>query len=405
VRPEYAVKRQVILNINADSLAANHDLGEFQVFSSAQEAQAALPQPMAPDDAIPYLKEQQWQVDFATAAAEEQELRASIQATGTLRPRADGEVYLSATSAGHLHGRDAFPYVGMAVEAGQVLASIIPRLGVDSDLSTLKAALDKARSTYDLARHERDRLKQLWTDKVIALHRLHEAESALELARADLDAAQRRYDQSTGEKPRAGSGIPVLAPISGVLARVHVAPGKYVVEGEALFHIVNLDRLWLEARIAEADIGRLQQPDGAWFTVEGFDRTFNTFELNGQLVALGGAIDPVSRTLPLVFGFDNPDHRLRTGMFANVRVFTGDTRLGLAVPASAILDDAGRQAVYVMLGGESFQRRLVRLGIRDTDWIQVLSGVEPGERVVSRGAYLLRLAASAPLEVGHGHAH
>ena len=410
IRPQHAVKRQLILNIKTDQLSANHDLGEFQVFESEQEAKAALPQPAEPDDAIAYLMEQQWQVDFAMAAAGERELRTSIQATGILRPRADGEVYISATSAGHLHGQGPFPYVGMTVEAGQVLASIIPRLATDSDLATLKAALDKARSNHDLARHERDRLQRLWADKVIALHRLHEAESALEVAKADLDAAQRRYaqstgDQSTGEQSPDSSGIPVLAPISGVLAQVDVAHGKYVTEGESLFHIVNLDRLWLEAHIAEADIGRLLEPDGAWFSVEGFDRTFDTFELNGRLVALGGAIDPVSRTAPLIIAFDNPEHRLRTGMFANVRVFTGESRLGLAVPVSAIFDDGGQEVVYVMLGGESFQRRLVRPGIRDGDWVQLLSGVEPGEWVVSRGAYLLRLAASAPLEVGHGHAH
>jgi RND family efflux transporter MFP subunit len=333
------------------------------------------------------------------------ELRASIQATGTLRPRADGEVYLSATSAGHLQSQGAFPYVGMSVEAGQLLAGIIPRLAADSDLSTLKAARDKARSNYDLARHERDRLQRLWTDKVIALHRLHEAENALAVADAERDAAQRRYDQSTGEQKPADAGIPVLAPIGGVLARVDAAPGRYVAEGEVLFHIVNLDRLWLEARIAEADVGRLRQPDGAWFTVEGFERIFDTFELGGRLVALGGAIDPDSRTTPLIIAFDNPHHRLRTGMFANARVFTGESRQGLAVPASAIFDDAGQEVVYVMLGGESFQRRLVRLGVRDGSWVEVLSGVEPGERVVSQGAYLLRLAASAPLEVGHGHAH
>ncbi len=274
VRPGHAVQRRVILNIKGEELVANHDLGEFQVYPSAAEAEAALPTEAEPDDVVHYLKEQQWRVDFATAAAQGRELRASIQATGTLRPRADGEVYLSAASAGHLHSRGGFPHAGMPVEVGQVLASIIPRLGMDSDLSTLRAVLDKARSNHALASHERDRLKQLWSDKVIALHRLHEAESALEMAKADLDAAQRRYAQNTGEKPQDGSGIPVFAPISGVLAQVYGAPGKYVAEGEALFHIVNVDRLWLEARIAEADIGQLQQPDGAWFSSGRFQPNF-----------------------------------------------------------------------------------------------------------------------------------
>ena len=128
-------------------------------------------------------------------------------------------------------------------------------------------------------------------------------------------------------------------------------------------------------------------------------------ELNGRKVGLGGAIDPLSRTIPLIFEFDNPDQRLRTGMFASARVFTGEARSGLAVPSSAIFDDAGQEVVYVMLEGESFQRRIVRLGIRETDMIQVISGVQPGERVVSRGAYLLRLASTSPVEAGHGHAH
>ncbi|MEN8167542.1 MAG: efflux RND transporter periplasmic adaptor subunit [Pseudomonadota bacterium] len=405
VLPEHAVKRRVILNFEGDNLSSNHDLGEFQVYASAEEALAAIPQEGEPEDAIVYLKEQQWQVEFATAEVQECELRASIAATGTLRPRADGEVYLSAASAGHIHSQGDFPYPGMPVEAGQVLATIIPRLGVDSDLSTLRASLDKARANFELAEHERERLEQLWEDKVIALHRLHEAESTLQVAKAELDAAKRRFEQSSGEKPLASTGIPILAPISGVLAQAQVAPGRYVGEGEALFHIVNVDRLWLEARIAEADIGRLRDPDGAWFSVEGFERTFNTFELDGRKVGLGGSIDPVSRTIPLIFEFDNPDQRLRSGMFANARVFTGETRSGLAVPSSAIFDDAGQEVVYVMLDGESFQRRIVRLGIRDTDRIQLLSGVQPGERVVSRGAYLLRLAATSPAEAGHGHAH
>ncbi len=405
VIPEHAVKRQVIVNFEGDDLTANHDLGQFQVHTSPAEARAALPEEAQPEDLIVYLKEQQWQVEFATAPVQQLELRASIQATGTLRPRTEGEVHVSAASAGHLRNAQEFPYPGMPVEAGQVLAAIIPRLGEDSDLSTLRADLDKARANFALAEHERERLERLWKEKVIALHRLHEAESAVQVAKAELSAATQRYEQSSGERPLASNGIPILAPISGVIAQVHVAPGKYVGEGEALFHIVNLDRLWLEARITEADIGRLQTPDGAWFSVEGFAQTFSTLELNGRKVGLGGAIDPLSRTIPLIFEFDNPDQRLRTGMFASARVFTGEARSGLAVPTSAIFDDAGQEVVYVMLEGESFQRRIVRLGIRETDMIQVISGVQPGERVVSRGAYLLRLASTSPVEAGHGHAH
>ncbi|MBL3599105.1 MAG: efflux RND transporter periplasmic adaptor subunit [gamma proteobacterium endosymbiont of Lamellibrachia anaximandri] len=402
--PKYPVTRQVSLRLQGEELDVVHYLGKYTVHPSQFVALAELEPEEESGDAISYLKEQQWQVDFALTQAVVSEPRASIQATGTLRPRADGEVYLSASSAGHLRAKGGFPFPGMQVEPGQVLATIAPRLGAGGDLSTLKAARDKARSEHQLARLERQRLAKLWQEKAIAKHRLLEAESAEVVSQAQLDSAERRYQQSTGGK-QTGSGIPVLAPIGGMLAQVNVAPGQYVHEGDALFHIVNVDRLWLEARVAEADIGALQQPSGAWFTLKGFEDSFSTFDLQGRLVALGGAIDPVSRTAPLIFEFDNPGQRLRTGMYANVRVYTGKTARGVMVPTSAVFNDGGQEVVYVMLGGESFQRRMVRLGIRDGDRVQVTSGVEAGERVVSRGAYLVRLASASSAEAGHGHAH
>ena len=408
--PANAATRKVTLHLQSEDLSVVHELGEHTVYPTQQAAMADMLHEPEPEGAISYLKEQQWQVDFALNQAVVRDLRASLQATGTLRPRADGEVYLSATTTGHvqirsLQGKAQFPFAGMPVEQGQLLATIAPRLGAGGDLATLKAARDKARSEYQLAKHERERLEKLWKEQAIAKHRLHEAESQETVAKAELDAAERRYKQSTGGKQSNQTGVPILAPISGVLAQVHAAPGKYVHEGDALFHIINVDKLWLEARIAEANIGRLRQPTGAWFTVEGFNEVFDTFNLGGRLVALGGIVDPLSRTTPLIFEFDNPDHRLRAGMFANVRVFTGDVSRGVSVPTSAIYDDGGQEVIYVMLDGESFARRVVQLGVRDTGQVLVTSGIEPGEWVVSRGAYLVRLASASPAEAGHGHAH
>lgn len=402
--PTHPGTRQVAIRLQGEGLDVVHALGPHTVHRSQAAALAATEMEDEPADAISYLKEQQWQVGFGLTEAVTDKARASIQATGTLRPRSDGEVYLSATSAGHLRAKGSFPYPGMAVEPGQMLATIAPRLGAGGDISTLKAARDRARSEYQLAKHERERLQVLWRQEVIAEHRLHIAESAEAVAEAELDAAGRRYQQSTG-RHQLDVGIPVLAPIGGVLAQVNVAPGQYVHEGEALFHIINTDRLWLEARIAEADIGALQQPDGAWFTLKGFQGSFSTFDLEGRVVASSGVIDPESRTAPLIFEFNNPDQRLRSGMFANVRVYTGETTQGVMIPATAVVNDGGQEVVYVQLGGESFTRRMVRLGLRDGDRVEVKSGVTTGERVVSEGAYLVRLASSSPAEAGHGHAH
>ncbi len=127
-------------------------------------------------------------------------------------------------------------------------------------------------------------------------------------------------------------------------------------------------------------------------------------QLNGDSIlflVVGGE----RRTVPLVFGFPNPDGLLLVGMFAEVRVWADDSAEGLAVPVSAIVDEAGQDVVYVMLGGESFERRVLRLRYRDGDYIQVQSGLAAGKRIVTRGAYLVRLAGASPAAAGHGHAH
>ena len=117
------------------------------------------------------------------------------------------------------------------------------------------------------------------------------------------------------------------------------------------------------------------------------------------------------RTVPVVFEFaqsdvaDALDARLRIGMAVKAQVFSGDAREAVAIPASAVLDESGATTVFVMTGGESFERRPVRLGRRDGDWVEVVEGLAPGQRVVSRGAYLVKLAATNTGQIGHGHAH
>ena len=96
---------------------------------------------------------------------------------------------------------------------------------------------------------------------------------------------------------------------------------------------------------------------------------------------------------------------LFVGMFAQVHIWTGESVESTAIPVQALVDEAGQDVAYVMLGGESFERRVLQLGIREGDYVQVKSGIEPGERIVTRGAYLVRLAAAAPAAAGHGHAH
>jgi membrane fusion protein, heavy metal efflux system len=109
--------------------------------------------------------------------------------------------------------------------------------------------------------------------------------------------------------------------------------------------------------------------------------------------------------VPVVFEFTAADRNLPIGMAVQAQVFAGGARDAVAIPASSVLDEGGMAVVFVQAGGESFERRTVRLGAREGDWVEVLDGLTPGSRVVSRGAYLVKLASTGTAQIGHGHAH
>jgi multidrug efflux pump subunit AcrA (membrane-fusion protein) len=127
--------------------------------------------------------------------------------------------------------------------------------------------------------------------------------------------------------------------------------------------------------------------------------------LEGRPASLAKELDPDTRSLPIVFGADNRILRLPLGQGVFLRLLMNETPPHSVVPASAIVDDAGRPIVFVQTGGESFERRPVRLGARESDFVQILEGVKPGERVVSKGAYLVRLASLSTQVPAHGHVH
>jgi RND family efflux transporter MFP subunit len=397
--PKQAGERVLAIEVAAPQFTVRHALGRVTVYPDRKSAEAA---PGAHDDeGIAFTKEQQWKVDFATAEVVSRPLRAALAATGTLRGRPDGEALITAPAAGRVQAAGTFPVLGQRVKKGDLLAAFAPRLGGDTDLASLQAEARKAAIELDLAERERARMESLYKDEAVPEKRLLAARTGEASARAGLAAAQGRVGQYGGT-----GGVPLRAPVSGVIADVRVAPGAFAQEGALLFHIVDRAALWLELRVPEADAVRLATPGGAAFRVDGIDEGFEIVPgKNGRLIATGGAVDAATRTVPVLFELAAPDARLRVGMAVKAQVFAGAAREALAVPAAAVLDENGVATVYVMTGGESFARRLVRTGVRDGDWIEVVDGLEPGQRVVSRGAWLVKLASTRSGEIGHGHAH
>lgn len=152
----------------------------------------------------------------------------------------------------------------------------------------------------------------------------------------------------------------------------------------------------------EASLNRLGTTKAASYEVPGEagQSVPITGEGAGRLVFVGIQVEAASRTVPLIYETRNPEHRLRVGQSVDLYVETARAEAALALPNEAIVEEGGRPIAYVQLGGETFEKRDLTLGIRDGGWVQVLSGVKEGERVVTQGATRCKLASMSTRHSG-----
>lgn len=405
-RPNSVGKRRLIVEVRAPGLEVDHDLGEVMVYASVEETSKGAPAAEEAPVRIPFLKEQQWPIEFSVETVREQSLRPLVRAFGTLRARAEGEVLITAPSAGRvITSSHSFPQLGQRVQIDDLLGLLAPRLEA-ADVASLELAVTSADLERGYAHRERSRLEALRNEGAIPERRVQEAIFAAERAEAALGTAQRRLSQFQRVQHSTGSGkgtLELRAPLSGTVTEVQVAPGSFVEAGAPLFRISDTTRLWLEARVAEADVVGLETLQGGSFQVEGVDEPVDLAP--EALVARGALIDPQTQTLPVLFAVDNPGARLPIGAFARVYIANGTPHVAAAIPNSALVDDSGIPIAYVQVEGESFERRVLRLGVSDRGYIEVISGVKAGEHVVSRGAWAVKLSSASGTVPPHGHSH
>jgi RND family efflux transporter MFP subunit len=377
------------------------------VYADEAAARKALPDESEPPGRITFLKEQQWKTDFATVAVAERDLQDGVRASAEIRPVPGREARLAAPASGRVALATPAPLLGMQVTKNQLLATLSPRVGGLGDRATMGADVAAAQAELDAARSALARVERLVAEQAAPAKSVEEARTRVQVAEAHAKGTQGRLAQfEAGASGGGGERVfQVRAPIDGTLVSVDASSGESVEEGQSLFRVVDLIKVWLVASVFEPDLPRVEGAHAAWFRIEGYPQPFVVDDKSGRLVTIGRVIDPRTRTTPVIFEVDNAAGHLRIGNFAKAVIATGEARRALAIPESALVDDAGRPIAFVMIEGESFERRPVRLGIRSNGWIEVLDGLAAGEHVVTKGAYEIKLQSSAGSVPAHGHVH
>ncbi len=379
----------------------------IHVFASLESIPATQESGPA-EQLITYLKEQQWKTEFRTEQVGSKVISQAVRASGEIMARKDYDVIVSAPFAGTLqpeHNR-RIPVVGRFMQNGGVLVTLTSAAQTVDGGENFAALYAEAEGEYTLAKSEHGRALQLYRNGSISTKEFEQAETGFNKARANLDAFSRSVQRDT-VNPQLPNEYNFLlrSPISGTIAETHYTLGKQFQPGDPLFRIVNTSAVWLHASVPVGEIGKVSNPRRAEFRVAGMPERFEVHERNGRLVSVGSVVDERTRTVPVIFEVANPKGVLRIGMFAEVSIKTGSQAPVVAIPETALIEEEGKHAVYVHVEGEAFARREVELGGSDGGWVEIRSGVKIGERVVTVGAYQIRLASLSTQLPAHGHEH
>ena len=302
------------------------------------------------------------------AVARLAELRSGPAISGTLEPKVDAK--LRAEISGAVDR--TFADEGMRVRRGMLLARIDDSAVRDAYLSA-KSAVRTAEAALKNAQRNAERASRLAKagalperDLETALWNATNAEGALADAQARLASAEKQLDHTQ-----------VRATIDGVVSERQVAAGDVVQVGSAMFTIVDLRTLRLEATVPVEELGRLRQGSPVEFGVAGFDRQFT-----GRIERINPAVDAATRQVRIYVNVPNAEQSLVAGLFAEGRVAT-DARRAVAVPLSAV-DRRGTAPVIHRVKSGKVDVVSVQLGVSDeaAELIEVSAGLAQGDTVL-----------------------
>ncbi len=326
----------------------------------------------------------------------EQPFPVEKEAVGTIQFNGEVSTDVFTPYPGRIIG--AFATIGDDVKRGDTLFTI------DSpDLLQAESTLISAAGTREFTTRNLARLKELYTTRAISQKDLDQATSDQQAAEGALRAARNSvhlFGKSDAEIDRiiaqrmAESVLVVPSPISGRITARNAAPGLYVQPGNAPapFTVADIESMWMLANVPETEIPAYHSGQEVRVSVNAFpNRIFY-----GKITRIGEMVDQATRRVLVRSEIANPQHELKSGMFANFVITVGQPVTSPAVPVDGVVREGdGTMTVWVTADRRRFTRRTVKIGLQRNGARQILEGVQPGELVATEGALFLSNALAS----------
>lgn len=408
------VKRPGIFVFEAPSPAAGsysiealyEHAGTTDVFDCGTVKVSSPPQapPESPGSTITFLKESQWKVPFGTAWAEERLLASEIELPATVEPAGTDQLTIAAPTGGRFfHNPKLSLAEGLRVKQGDVIGRVVPTVAGD-DFSRLQLAVDESRVAKNQLEREIARVDPLVQQGLLPERRLIELRNDLESETARLSSATGRLGRVTASG--ADAGLPVRSTLEGLVSQVLVPNGEPVAGGTPLVRIGGTHHLWLRARFAakpatdwtNAAPSAVRLPSGAQVALP---------ENAARFLSLLPVVETSSRVATWIVDVakqgsaSNPE--LRPGLSVVLQVRLGKPEKVLSVMRSAVVEINTRPYAFVQSDGEHFEKRPLSLGRSEGAFVQIVSGLRAGDRVVTKGGFDIHLASLMGTVESHRH--
>jgi cobalt-zinc-cadmium efflux system membrane fusion protein len=271
--------------------------------------------------------------------------------------------------------------LGDRVDKGDVLATL-----TSVALGEARAEQARAASAVEQARAEYERQKQLRAEGIGAERKFLEAKGELDRAQSQLRAARSRL-RVYGGGGRGGASVAIRSPLAGVVIERHATPGEVVDGDRPLFVVADVGRVWVVGRVYEQDVAAATVGAPATVTLQAYPGR----SWSGEVGYVAAVLDERTRTLPIRVELDNPTGELRPGLFGRIALVAPDRGSVPTVPESAVVTIDDHDTVFVPAGETGLYRAVpVGVGARARGLVELRSGLEIGDPIVTRGVFILK---------------
>ncbi|MCG8307522.1 MAG: efflux RND transporter periplasmic adaptor subunit [Cytophagales bacterium] len=390
LKPKEAGTHRLVFDLETPFYSDRITVGDVTVYASAGEALKASVG-KEEEGSIPFLKEQAWKMEFRTAPVIRANVYESIPTSGIWKAAPSDDQVLVATTSGRVRFPGDKLTEGSKVRKGQTLMRLSSE-GLTGN--NLGSEIRKAKAGFEQAKAEFERKKSLHESRIVSKAEFEKAEQKYRVAKAHYETLNAGY---------ASNGKQIIAPFDGYIKSIAVANGDFVDQGAALTTVARHRSGILEVQVGQTYAMMLenirdvlyQAKAGVWSSLA---------QNGGRVLAVSKKVEK-DKPLISIYTEVNEPVEMPEGGFTEVELAVGAAVEGPVVPASALLEDYGNYSVIVQLSGERFERRNVIPGRRNGNGIEIKQGLRPGEVVVTKGAYQVKMASMSGQAPAHGHEH